>query len=161
MNKFMKRDIATSLTAFLFLIIGTTGVLMYFHLLDNYTKKMHENLGLVFVLVILFHVFFNWKAMKSYFSKKVFLYSGIIISAVALTFILTSKTGENPKTTLINSVLNAPLENSFVIFSESSQIAKEKLEKAGLKIDNAKSLNELAKLNKTSPFKVVSILSEK
>lgn len=99
--------------------------------------------------------------MKSYFSKKVFLYSGIIISAVALTFILTSKTGENPKTTLINSVLNAPLENSFVIFSESSQIAKEKLEKAGLKIDNAKSINELAKLNKTSPFKVVSILSEK
>lgn len=59
MNKFMKRDIATSLTAFLFLVIGTTGVLMYFHLLDNYTKKMHENLGLVFVLVILFHVFFN------------------------------------------------------------------------------------------------------
>lgn len=161
MNKFMKRDLATSFTAFLFLVMGTTGILMYFKILDNYTKEMHEILGLVFVLVIFFHVFFNWKAMKSYFSKKTFLISGIIVLLTALTFILNASTQKaNPKSLLINSVLNAPLENSFILFSKDINISKERLEKAGLKIDNVNSLNELAKLNNTSPFKIISILSE-
>jgi len=157
----MKRDLATSFTAFLFLVMGTTGVLMYFKILDNYTKEMHEILGLFFVLVIFFHVFFNWKAMKSYFSKKTFLISGIIVLLTALTFILNASTQKaNPKSLLINSVLNAPLENSFILFSKDINISKERLEKAGLKIDNVNSLNELAKLNNTSPFKIISILSE-
>lgn len=160
MNKFLKRDIATSFTAFLFLVMGITGVLMYFHILDNYTKQMHEILGLVFVLVIFFHVFYNWKAMKSYFSKKVFLVSGIITSLIALVFILNSKPGENPKATLINKTLAAPIENSFIIFSESIENANAKLQKAGIKIENANSLNELAKLNKTSPFEIITILSQ-
>lgn len=161
MNKFMKRDIATSLTAFLFLVIGVTGIFMYFHILDNYTKNLHENLGLVFILVIFFHVFYNWKAMKSYFSKKIFLYSGLLVSSVALVFILTSETGENPKMVLMKSVLNSPLENSLIILNKNPEIGKDKLKKAGLKLDNANSISELAKLNKTSPFKIVSILIEK
>ena len=160
MNKFLKRDIATSFTAFLFLVMGTTGVLMYFHILDNYTKQMHEILGLVFVLVIFFHVFFNWKAMSSYFSKKVFLVAGVITTIVALAFILNSKPGENPKATLINKTLAAPLEASFIIFSKDSASANEKLQKAGIKVENANSLNELAKLNKTSPFEIINILSQ-
>jgi len=121
---------------------------------------MHEILGLVFVLVIFFHVFYNWKAMKSYFSKKVFLVSGIITSLIALVFILNSKPGENPKATLINKTLAAPIENSFIIFSESIENANAKLQKAGIKIENANSLNELAKLNKTSPFEIITILSQ-
>ncbi|BAK72180.1 MAG: DUF4405 domain-containing protein [Arcobacter sp.] len=160
MNKFLKRDIATSFTTFLFLVMGITGVLMYFHILDNYTKEMHEILGLVFVLVIFFHVFFNWKAMKSYFSKKVFLSAGIIISIVALTFILNAKTGENPKAILINKTLEAPIETSFLIFSKNIENAKEKLEKAGIKLEKANSLKELASINKTSPFEIINILSQ-
>lgn len=160
MNKFLKRDIATSFTAFLFLVMGITGVFMYFHILDNYTKQMHEILGLVFVLVIFFHVFFNWKAMKSYFSKKVFLSAGVITSIVALAFILNAKTGENPKAILINKTLDAPIETSFVIFSNNLENAKTKLENAGIKIEKANSLNELAKLNKTSPFEIITILSQ-
>jgi len=67
-----KRDIATSATALLFTVIGTTGVLMYFHILDNYTKQMHEILGLAFVVAILLHIMVNFKNMKKYFSKKIF-----------------------------------------------------------------------------------------
>jgi uncharacterized membrane protein len=160
MNKFLKRDIATSFTVFLFLVMGITGVFMYFHILDNYTKQMHEILGLVFVLVIFFHVFFNWKAMKSYFSKKVFFTSGIITALIALFFILNAKTGENPKAILINKTLSAPIETSFLIFSKSIESANEKLQKAGIKVENANSLNELAKLNKTSPFEIITILSQ-
>jgi len=61
MSKFLKRDIATSLTTFLFIVIGTTGVLMYFHILDSYTKEMHEIMGLAFVAIVFLHVFLTGK----------------------------------------------------------------------------------------------------
>jgi hypothetical protein len=98
--------------------------------------------------------------MKSYFSKKVFLSAGIIISIVALTFILNAKTGENPKAILINKTLEAPIETSFLIFSKNIENAKEKLEKAGIKLEKANSLKELASINKTSPFEIINILSQ-
>ena len=72
MTKSQKRDIATSLTSLIFIVIGGTGVLMYFHLFDSYTKELHEIIGLFFVAVVFLHVFFNWNSMRTYFSKKVF-----------------------------------------------------------------------------------------
>ena len=56
MTKNKKRDIATSITTLVFLVIGTTGVLMYFHIFDKYTKEMHEIFGLVFVAAVFLHV---------------------------------------------------------------------------------------------------------
>jgi hypothetical protein len=98
--------------------------------------------------------------MKSYFSKKIFLFSFLLISAVSLGFILNSESGENPKKTVIFSVLKAPLEKSLSILSSDMDEAMMKLENAGLKINNAKSISDLAKQNKTSPFKIVSIISK-
>lgn len=97
MKTHRKRALATSFTAFLFLVIGTTGVMMYFHILDNYTKSMHEILGLVFIAIVFFHVLFNWKSMKNYFSNKIFFTAGGVISTIVLGFILTTSNKPNPK----------------------------------------------------------------
>ena len=134
---------------------------MFFHILDNYTKNLHEILGLAFIAIVFFHVFFNWKSMKSYFTKKTFLFSGIVVLLISLGFILNVKKGVNPKRTIIVSVLNAPIKDSLLLLNSNLNDAKEKLEKEGIKIGEAKSFKEIANQNKTSPFRIVSIISKK
>jgi hypothetical protein len=161
MNKFLKRDIATSLTTFLFVVIAITGSLMFFHILDNYTKDLHEILGLAFIAIVFFHVFFNWKSMKSYFTKKTFLFSGMLILLVSFGFIFNAPKGDNPKRTIIDSVLNAPIKDSLLLLNTNLKDAKEKLEKEGIKIGKAISFEEIANQNKTSPFRIVGIITKK
>ena len=161
MNKFFKRDLATSLTTFLFIVIGTTGVMMYFHLFSNYVKQMHEIIGLAFTAIVFFHVFFNWKGMKSYFSKKVFLFSGVVVLLISLGFLMNVEEGGNSKRTIIVSVLSAPLETSLTLFNTNIDKAKLKLEEAGLKMGDANTFQEIARENKTNPFNIVNIITEK
>jgi len=157
----MYKSLATSLTTFAFIVMGLTGVLMYFHILDNYTKELHQILGLAFVAIIFAHVFFNWKAMKKYFKKKIFYVSAGIISAVSLGFILTAPTGPNVKRILFNSVLQNPIEKTSVLFVDSYDIAKKRLEDAGLHVESNKSLKELAMINQTSPFELIDTILKK
>jgi uncharacterized membrane protein len=161
MTNNQKRDIATSLTTLVFLIVGTTGVFMYFHILDKYTKDIHEILGLAFVAVVFFHVLFNWKSMKQYFSKKVFLLSTIFILFVTIGFIVDSATeeGEHPKKTIIVSMLKAPLEDAISILGQDMDIVTIRLNEKGIKIENEASLKELAKNNDIPPFELVSIIT--
>lgn len=161
MTKSQKRDIATSLTSLIFIVIGGTGVLMYFHLFDSYTKELHEIIGLFFVAVVFLHVFFNWNSMRTYFSKKVFLISLLIVSIFSLSFILSPKPeGGDPKKNIIGSVLNASLDKSLAILGLDIDEANIKLEAMGIKINDAKSINDIAKANKKSPFEIVGIISK-
>ncbi len=163
MNKFSQRDLATSLTTFLFLVMSITGVFMYFHILDNYTKQMHEIMGLGFVAIVLFHVFYNWKSMRSYFSKKIFLYSAAVVFIISSGFVVNSiisPKNDNSKRVIISSVLSAPLNNSLVLFNSNMEDAKFKLENAGLKMGNATTFQEIARENRTTPFSIIEIIAK-
>lgn len=156
------KNIATSLTATVFAVVGITGVLMYFHILDNYTKALHENLGVVFFVIVFAHIFVNWKQMKAYFTKKVFGFATVLALVVSIAFISSSKAGgENPKIVLIQSVLKAPIDVSSKVLNLNMDDALAKLEKAGIKLGENSSIEQIAKSNKTSPFRVVSIITAK
>ncbi len=71
MNKLILRDVATSASTVLFLVIGISGLMMFFHFFDNYVKELHEILGVGFVLAVLLHIIANFSSMKKYFSKKI------------------------------------------------------------------------------------------
>lgn len=160
MTKNTKREMATSFTATLFLVMGGTGVMMYFHILDAFTKNMHEILGLVFVAVVVFHVFYNWNSMKRYFSKKVFVSAVMITLITALGFIATaSSQGENPKKIMIEAVLASPIENAVAILGSDMETVERKLKRSNLSFNHETSLMQLAKKNGVSPFKIVSIIT--
>jgi len=161
MTKNQKRDIATSLTTLIFIVIGTTGIMMYFHIFDKYTKEMHEILGLVFVGAVFLHVFFNFNSMKLYFKKKTFLTISILTLLTVGIFVANSPKGDNPKRLIIESVLTSNIEKSFLLFVDDIDFAKIKLEKAGIKVDEAKTIEEIAKKNNLSPFKIIDILTNK
>lgn len=159
----IRRDVATSSTVLLFLVMGTTGVMLYFHWFEASVKEMHEILGLVFVGAVVLHVMVNWGSMKRYFAKRVFLGVAALVIAAALGFVLAAQGGKggNPKRAIIVSVLHAPLANSVAIFGHDLASAKVKLQAQGIKVGAEDSLDAVAKANQTSPFKVVQILSER
>ncbi len=153
----MNRTIATSLTTLLFLVVGISGIMMYFHFFTRQVKDLHEILGLVFVVAVILHVFYNFKSMKTYFTKKVFIGLAILTLVVSNVFILQSlNQKDDPKRLIIQSLLKAPLNDSYRILGVEN--AKEKLIKEDFQITDASSLEELAKLNTVSPFKMISIL---
>lgn len=159
MTTSQKREIATSATALLFLVIGGTGVMMYFHILDKYTKQMHEILGLAFVVAVVLHVIVHFKSMKNYFTNKVFIGLGFVTLLLALGFILNAPEGKSPKGATFNALFQADTQKSFIIFVEDYDLATIKLEEAGFKIDGLNSINEIAKANKKSPFDVIRVLT--
>lgn len=161
MTQSQKRDIATSITTVTFLVIGITGVMMFFHVFDKYTKQLHEILGLVFITAVIFHIIVNFKSMKQYFTKKIFMASGIIAVIVSLLFILNAPEGKSSKEVMFKALFDSSTEKTFVLFTPDIDSAKTKLHKAGIKTEGFLTIKDIAKGNKTSPFKILQILSSK
>lgn len=161
MKNLLTREIATSFTTILFIIISLSGILMFFHLFDAPLKELHEILGIGFVLAALFHVMFNFSSMKRYFTKKVFIFAGILGILVSSAFIVQSvkQQGENPKTLLIQKALDAPLDVSFALLNISTKEAFAKLERSHIILKNEATISQIAQANKTSPFQIVSLLN--
>lgn len=67
-SKKQKRVLATCFTALMFIIVGITGIMIFFHVLDGYVRSMHEIVGIVFCVAVMFHVIFNFNSMKKYFT---------------------------------------------------------------------------------------------
>ncbi len=159
MKTFLKEG-ATSLTALVFLVVGTTGVLLFFHLFEVRIKEMHEILGLVFAAAALAHLYFNWASMKRYFSKKTFLGALAVVVVVAATFVATAKTGENPKAVILDRVLNAPLPHAMAVLGIAPMQYGTLLKKKGMQ-PVGMTIADIAQNNRVSPFEIVMILTEK
>lgn len=157
-----KREWATSFTTLLFLVISLTGVFLFFHVLTDFSKLMHEILGLAFIAVALLHVVFNWSSMKHYFKKTTFKLSALVVLVISSAFVFTSNTdGVNPKRVLFTSFLNGSLSHSFALLDTNVESVKKRLLKEGIKIENANSIRAIAKQNNISPFEVIAIASQK
>ncbi len=55
------RRYATVATIATFLVVGTTGMLLFLHVGDRYLRAAHEWLGIAFVVASVFHMVRNWK----------------------------------------------------------------------------------------------------
>ena len=67
------RASATPLTIGTFLIMGATGILLFFHTNTTLNKVVHEYVGLVMVAAVILHVVLNWRAFQTYFKRPVAL----------------------------------------------------------------------------------------
>ena len=159
MKKGTIRDIATSFTTTIFLVIGISGIMMFFHFFDSSVKQLHEILGLAFVVAAVLHVVMNWKSMKNYFSKKIFISAVVVVTAMSGIFIsVNSNKAENPKKLLMQKVLDASIIDSFKLLNGNYLEATKKLESQNIRIFDNNSINAIAKANETSPFKIISII---
>mgnify|MGYP000869958899 CR=1 FL=1 len=68
----LNRNYVTPFISLVFLVVGISGVLMFFHLFDGYTEVVHEVLGVFFMICAVMHIVLNWKPLKMHFKKAFF-----------------------------------------------------------------------------------------
>lgn len=163
MNKKNLKEFSTSLSALVFVVISITGVLMFFHVFDNYTKKLHELIGLGFVLFVILHIISNWTLMKKYFTKKIFILllvaTGLFSSFISISSSNSPKTNQKMITKqILKYTFSSPLDKTLEYLKISTKVANEKLKSKNLLTDQLFSINQIAEKNGVSPSFVYSTI---
>lgn len=155
----LKKEFVTPYLVFIFLIVGATGVLMFFHLLDDYTKVVHEFLGISFVVFAIFHIRMNWSSIKNYAKRKQLLLPSIAILIISIAFIVGGKMHGNLEHDILEKVLRSPVSDSFKLLNGDYLQAEEILKKNNVIVeDPSKSLEEISIQNKKSPEEIVELI---
>ncbi len=142
------RKFATPLTIGTFLIIGVTGILMFFHASTGLNKVVHEWVGLVMVVAVILHVVLNWRAMTGYFKRPVALtVVGASVLILALSFV--SVGGEEggrmrPDMVAVELVTTAPIETLAVLLNQDAGTLMASLSNQGYSPVAGQSLSDLA-----------------
>lgn len=105
---------ATPVTIGAFMLMATTGILMFFHLESGLNKVAHEWLGWAMVTGVIAHAWLNWKSFKRYFTERTA--GKVIIATFGLVLVASfwspsDKDGESlpPPVAALRAVMNAPI----------------------------------------------------
>jgi hypothetical protein len=135
----ISRDWATPLTIGAFLLMGVTGILMFFHLDTGLNKEAHEWLGWAMVAGVVCHSVANWAAFKRHLGRR----SGQVIMGVfavllvASFFVPKAEKGGNPAMRAGFAVLDAPVTTVAALAKQSPEAVMASLRAAGFKVESA------------------------
>ncbi len=136
MKATIPRDWATPMTIATFVLMATTGLLMFFHLNNPLQETLHAWIGWVMVVAVLLHAAANWFGFKRYFQS--LGRAPAIMSLVALLFagsFVFAPAGEGEMSVpavAINALAEAPLRQVAPLFGKSAGQARQELAAAGI-----------------------------
>jgi hypothetical protein len=156
----LSRDYITPFLSLVFLVVGSSGLLMLFHLFDGYTEVVHECLGTFFVICAIFHIILNWNALKIHFKKGVFL--PVLFGALTISGVLIVLERMHPPvdTTIINRVIKAPVDDAFRALGVDYFEVSKKLKAKGISIEKARTIEDIWINNNADPEKVIDLITE-
>lgn len=154
------RNYITPFISIVFLIVGISGLLMFFHLLDGYTEVVHEILGVFFVICAIFHIILNWKALKIHFKKKVFLPA--LLAALTLSAVLVISEIMYPPIDLqiMDRIVKAPVKDAFTALNVDYNQAKIKLQEIGISVEEAIYFEDLWQNTDANAEEVIDLILE-
>lgn len=142
------RKHATAATAALFLVIGASGVLLFFHLGETLVKNLHEWLGLGFVVVAGLHVWRNGGAFAKLMTRPATHGAFAIALLAAGGFMAAAGQeggGGNPMRQFVDAAENAPLTAVAPVLGISERALVLRLTEAGIPVVSTNiSLKQLA-----------------
>lgn len=156
------KNISTTPTIALFLIISVTGIFLLLHVGSPNVKAIHQWLGLVFVVCAILHAIANWKLMKRYLGgMKATAIGLMLVSAVAYSVVaVPADQGGNPIKSLIGRVLKAPLSTIAVIYGQKSDALVEQLRDNGYSIAGVDTtLEDIAKQNSIPAEQIIALIA--
>lgn len=156
----LNRNYITPFISLVFLVVGLTGILMFFHLFDGYTEIVHELLGLFFVVCAVFHILLNWKALKIHFKKGVFIPAALAVAVISILFIIQQQRSPKVDTMLLDRIIKAPINDVFKALNVDSSKAVKRLESNGISIDGATKLEDIWINNNADPEEVFDLIME-
>lgn len=154
----MSRNFVTPFLAFIFVPVGISGVLMFFHLADGFTEVLHEVLGVTFLLFVFFHVTLNWKSMKGHFGKRNFTIAAAAVTVVSAGLIIVERAQLPVDLIVLERIAKAPISDSFKVLEIDHAKAAAVLSKRGIALDGAETIEDIWVKNNSSPEEVVETL---
>jgi hypothetical protein len=156
----LNRDYVTPFISLVFLIVGLSGVLMFFHLFDGYTEVAHELLGIFFIVCAIFHIILNWKGLRLHFKKRVFIPAALGVLTVSILFIVLERMSLPVDIVIIDKIIKAPISDAFKALDINYVEASKKLEMKGISIDGATTIEDIWIKNGSSPEEVIDLIME-
>ncbi len=156
----LNRNYVTPFISLVFLVVGITGVLMFFHLFDGYTEIVHEFLGVFFVICAIFHIILNWKPLKIHFKKGVFIPAALAVAVISILFIVQQHYNPKVDTIVLGRIVKAPVDDVFKALLVDSVEAVKSLEANGISIEGAVTLEDIWINNNVNPEKVIDLITD-
>lgn len=155
-----KRSFVTPFLTSVFAATALSGVLMFFHILDGYTEVVHEILGMFFVIFSVFHVMVNWKAMKSFFGRKMFTLSVIIVLLLSAGLVVVERYNPPAHILIAEKLIKAPIKDTLKVLGADYSEVIRKFKANGIKPGDSKTIEDICKSNKISPGEMLDIIGE-
>src|SRR5690606_32566268 len=133
----LNRNYITPFISLVFLVVGISGILMFFHVFDGYTEVVHEILGMFFIICAIFHIILNWKPLKIHFKRGVFMPALIAVVVLSVILIVGESMYPPVDTTIINKIIKAPINDAFKALEVDYFEASKRLQTNGIAIDEA------------------------
>lgn len=101
----------TAVSAGLFLVVGVSGLAMFFGIGEDLVKEMHEWLAVIFVAAIVLHLVRNWSGMMTYVRRGTIVAPVIVALVAGAAFVVPAAISarSNPMPTLLHAMENAKL----------------------------------------------------
>lgn len=149
---FSWRRHVTAATTGIFAVIGISGVMMFFHLGQGQVKAMHEWLGLLFIVLAVFHVWRNWSSFTAMLGRRGTYVLFALSLLAAAGFVGASlqggdgpRGGGNPVRQLMMAAENAPLSALAPVLGVSDETLIKRLAQAGVPVvDTSLSLRQIS-----------------
>ncbi|AUX22287.1 hypothetical protein SOCEGT47_027880 [Sorangium cellulosum] len=154
----INRNWVTPFLALIFVSVGSSGVLMFFHLADGFTEVLHEVLGLTFVLFAFLHVVINWRSMRNYFGKTNFVIAAVAVAISSAGLIVLERAQLPVDLIVLEKVTRAPISDSFRVLEIDRGRAAAVLSEKGIELDGAETIEDIWVKNNSSPEEVVETL---
>jgi protein-S-isoprenylcysteine O-methyltransferase Ste14 len=158
----LPRKVITPITGALSLVIGISGVMLFFHLEEGLVKGVHEWLGMAFILVMLAHLALNWRTFKQHFTKPAAWLGAAAVSAITVMFLIASLSmpHENPMRSVIHSIETVAVSDLAPVFKLTPSQMATRLNQAGAKIETGReTLQELAGKSGVEPRSLIAALT--
>lgn len=154
----LSRNYVTPFISLIFLVVGLSGMLMFFHVFDGYTEVVHEYLGVFFVICAIFHIVLNWNALRRHFKKGVFIPAALGVLIVSVIFVVLELNNRPIDLVLMDKLIEAPISDAFKVLEIDSTEAAKRLELNGKSIDGAKSIEDIWINNESDPEEVLDLI---
>ena len=133
----------------LFSIISVTGVLMFFKIESMKMNIAHSWLGILFILICIYHIIKNISSLKNYF--KYISSSLIVLSIISLSIWFINPMKEeliSPKKEMINAIFTQPISTVAIFFKKDINKIILNMKNNGLHVENInQTLTQIANIN--------------
>jgi len=157
----LMRNYATPLALALMLIVGGSGIAIFFHFGGGGLKGVHEWLGLGLVAAVVLHVVRNGRAFKNLLTApRSQVLVGASILAVALYLSFAPAPAGNPARALMMAAERAPLSALAPVLGVSPDTLVARLAEEGIDATSDQTVAEIAKAARVEEPRLVGYLAE-